>query len=56
MSPAAFWSMTLPEFFAAMDGHLEANGVKRGSRGGAPSKDEADELFALPVKEVSPHV
>lgn len=43
MPPAVFWSMTLPEFFAAMDGYLEAKGVKRKP---LITKTESDALFA----------
>ena len=47
LSPDTFWRMTLPEFFAACDGYLEAKGVRKG--GGdvsAPTKEECDDLFA----------
>lgn len=47
MSPADFWRLTLPEFFAACDGYLEAKGVKDGGReAGPPSREEVDALFA----------
>lgn len=53
MAPATFWASTLPEFFAAMDGYLESKGVARkGSPHGAPTRDEMDELFAIPMKEI----
>jgi uncharacterized phage protein (TIGR02216 family) len=46
MSPDAFWRMTLPEFFAACDGYMEAKGVKRGATN-APTREECAELFAM---------
>jgi uncharacterized phage protein (TIGR02216 family) len=46
MNPDAFWRMTLPEFFAACDGYMEAQGVKRGETP-APTREECDELFAI---------
>ncbi len=46
MSPDAFWRMTLPEFFAACDGYMEAKGVRRGSTD-APTREECNELFAM---------
>lgn len=46
--PDVFWDLSLPEFFAAVDGLMESRGVKRG--GGkvhdAPTKEEVDALFA----------
>lgn len=45
MRPADFWSMTLPEFFAACDGYLESKGVRKGGAG-APSREEVDALFS----------
>jgi uncharacterized phage protein (TIGR02216 family) len=47
MSPAVFWRLTLPEWFAAVDGYLESKGVKDGGRQiGPPSREECDALFA----------
>lgn len=47
LEPAAFWRMTLPEFFAACDGYLESKGVRRdGGALGAPTRAEVDALFA----------
>ena len=43
LSPAEFWSMTLPEFFAACEGYAESKGAKLRD---APTKEEADALFA----------
>jgi len=48
-SPDVFWRLSLPEFFAATDGYLESKGVRKGGSGGAqgaPTRAEADELFA----------
>jgi uncharacterized phage protein (TIGR02216 family) len=47
-SPDVFWRLSLPEFFAAVDGLLESKGVKQAGRGvrGAPSRAEVDALFA----------
>jgi uncharacterized phage protein (TIGR02216 family) len=46
MSPDAFWRMTLPEFFSACDGYMEAKGVRRSSAD-APTREECAELFAM---------
>ena len=47
MRPADFWQMTLPEFFAATEGYLEAKGAKRGSGGvKPPTRAEFDEMLA----------
>jgi uncharacterized phage protein (TIGR02216 family) len=48
LPPDAFWRMTLPEFFAACDGYMEAKGVRKGGRAGsdAPTREELDELFS----------
>ena len=47
LPPDAFWRMSLPEFFAASDGYLEARGVRKGGAGdGAPTREEAEALFA----------
>lgn len=45
MSPTEFWQLTLPELFAAMDGHLEAIGAK-GRREAVMGVTEAKDLFA----------
>jgi hypothetical protein len=45
LAPAVFWAMTLPEFFAALEGHLEKNGAGKGRD--APMLEEADELFTM---------
>ena len=52
MSPDAFWKMTLPEFFAACDGYMEAKGVKRGGAD-APTREECDELFKMAEKKLN---
>jgi uncharacterized phage protein (TIGR02216 family) len=44
--PDVFWRLTLPEFFAAVDGLLESKGVKRGRVRDAPTREEVDALFA----------
>jgi uncharacterized phage protein (TIGR02216 family) len=46
MSPDDFWRMTLPEFFAACDGYMEARGVRKGGRAAPPTRVEVDALFA----------
>ena len=44
--PAAdFWAMTMPELAAALDGYLEARGV-RGQRAEPPTREELRELMA----------
>jgi uncharacterized phage protein (TIGR02216 family) len=46
MSPAAFWRMTLPEFFAACDGYLESKGARKpGAAIGPPTREEVTALF-----------
>lgn len=46
LSPDAFWRMSLPEFFAACSGYLEARGVRSDVGAGAPTREEIDELMA----------
>ncbi len=44
--PAAeFWAMTMPEFQAALDGHLEARGGRK-QQAAPPSRQELRELMA----------
>lgn len=45
MRPDDFWRMTLPEFFCAIDGYLEAKGVRKGGSGDAPTQEEVEALF-----------
>ena len=45
LSLADFWAMTLGEFQAALDGHLEAKG-QRQATGEPPSRGELRELMA----------
>lgn len=46
MRPDDFWRMSLPEFFAAIDGYLEAKGAGKSAEVAPPSQDEVDEMFA----------
>jgi uncharacterized phage protein (TIGR02216 family) len=47
MRPDDFWKMTLPEFFAACDGYMEAKGVKNGGiEVQAPTREEVEALFS----------
>lgn len=47
LSPAAFWGMTLTEFFCAVDGYLESKGVRKGGNAwDAPTPEEVEALFA----------
>ena len=50
LSPAEFWSMTLVEFFAAIDGYMERKGVDRG-KGGAKAKSRPTRAEALALVE-----
>ena len=43
-SSAAFWSMTWPEFTAALDGYMEARGQRRPA-GRAPLREEIEEMM-----------
>lgn len=44
--PDDFWKMTVPEFFAAVDGYLEAKGVRKGGDSQAPlTQAEVEALF-----------
>jgi uncharacterized phage protein (TIGR02216 family) len=46
MRPDDFWRMTVPEFFAAVDGYLEAKGVRKGGDAQAPlTSAEVETLF-----------
>jgi len=46
MRPDDFWRMTLVEFFAAVDGYLEAKGVRKGGDAQAPlTQAEVEALF-----------
>lgn len=55
MRPDDFWRMSLPEFFAAIDGYMESKGVKKGGDGILPlTRQEVEKLFAdLEQKEMS---
>jgi hypothetical protein len=46
MRPDDFWKMSLPEFFAAIDGYLEAKGAKKDAGVSPPNADEVEEMFA----------
>lgn len=46
MRPDDFWKMSLPEFFAAIDGYLEAKGAKGAIEVLPPSQDEVEAMFA----------
>lgn len=46
LAPDVFWRMTLPEFFAAVDGYLEAKGVKT-QGADAPTREETEAIFAM---------
>jgi len=46
MRPDDFWRMSLPEFFAAIDGYLEAKGANKETGIAPPSADEVEEMFA----------
>lgn len=46
MRPADFWVMTLPEFFAATEGYVEANGGGGDAQVAPLSADEVEEMFA----------
>ena len=54
MRPADFWSMTLPEFFAASDGYFESKGVRKAGAHDAPTREEVDALFAALDAEGKP--
>ena len=47
LSPSEFWAMTLPEFFAAVDGYMEQKGVDRGGAKAAKSRPTRAEALAL---------
>lgn len=42
-TPETFWSATLTEYFAAIEGHNDANGGKKAVE--APSADQLDDLL-----------
>ncbi|UOF79245.1 phage tail assembly chaperone protein [Caudoviricetes sp.] len=46
MRPDDFWKMSLPEFFAAIDGYLEAKGANKEAGTAPPSAEEVEEMFA----------
>lgn len=46
MRPDDFWKMSLPEFFAAIDGYLEAKGVGKDATVSPPTSEEVEEMFA----------
>ena len=43
-SSAGFWSMTMPELTAALDGWIEARGQRRPA-GRAPLREEIEEMM-----------
>lgn len=45
MRPDDFWRMTIPEFFAAVDGYLEAKGVRKGGGVEPPTRAEVEAMF-----------
>lgn len=46
MRPDDFWRMSVPEFFAAVDGYLESKGVRKGGAHDAPTREEVEAMFA----------
>lgn len=45
MRPDDFWRMTVPEFFSAVDGYLEAKGVKRDGGIAPLTQAEVEAMF-----------
>jgi hypothetical protein len=46
MRPDDFWKMSLPEFFSAIDGYLEAKGVSKEAGISPLTSKEVEEMFA----------
>jgi hypothetical protein len=46
MRPDDFWKMSLPEFFAAIDGYMEAKGVGKDTALSPPTSEEVEAMFA----------